>query len=129
MTVSTQTRVSFQFDGELDDVPVDAAAAMAGLARALLQHSDEHDGRSASMRLARSGPLLHVWLTDPECSPTCLRRSGHTPAAADWHDTSAGRARLTVSPGPGGGLRLHWTLLLAEETGPDGHGGRTVRGS
>lgn len=121
MTVTTHTRVAFRFDGELDDIPIDAASAVATMARALLQHSDEHDGRSAALRVARLGPLLNLWLSDPECSSACLRGSGHLPAAAGWPDTSAGDVRLTLSPGPGPGpdegLRLHWALVLAEETG------------
>jgi hypothetical protein len=80
LTVSTQTRVAFRFDGELDDIPIDAAAAAAKLAHALLQHSDKHEGRPAAMRLARWGPLLNLWVSDPECSPTCLRGSGPLPA-------------------------------------------------
>lgn len=120
MTVTTHTRVAFEFDGDLDDVPIGAAATVAGMARALLQHSDEHDGRSAAMRLARWGPLLNLWLTDPECSPACLRGSGHLPSVGGRPDTPAADVRLTVGPGPGPGegLRLHWALVLTEEIGP-----------
>lgn len=114
MTITAHTRVDFQFEGELDDVPVDAAAAMADLAHVLLQHGDEHDGRPATMRMARLGPLLNLWLSDPECSPACLSGSGHLAEAAD-HETTPGAGRLTLYPGPADGLRLHWALVLAEE--------------
>lgn len=69
------------------------------------------------MRLARLGPLLNLWLTDPECSPACLCGSGHLPSTADQHDTPPGDVRLALDPGPDEGLRLHWALVLAEETG------------
>jgi hypothetical protein len=112
MTSTTHTRLSFQFDGELDDVPADAAAALARLARALVQHSDDHDGRSATMRLARLGPLLNLWLTDPECSPTCLRGSGHLPGTTERPVATHGDVHLALDPGPDDGLRLHWALVL-----------------
>jgi hypothetical protein len=118
MTTTTHTRVALRFDGELDDVPLAAAAAVADMAHALLQHSDEHAGRSAAMRLARWGPLLNLWLTDPECSPACLGGDGQLPTAAGRADTSAGDVRLTLSQGPDEGLRLHWALVLADETKP-----------
>jgi hypothetical protein len=112
MTRTPHTRLSFQFDGELDDVPADAAAALARLAHALLRHSDEHDGRSATMRLARLGPLLNLWLTDPECSPACLRGSGHLLGTTERPSTALGDVHLALDPGPGDGLRLHWALVL-----------------
>lgn len=115
MTVTTHTRVAFQFDGELDDVPIDAAVALARTARALLQHGDEHNGRSTTMRIARLGPLLNLWLIDPECSPACLCGSGQLPSTADQHDTAPGDVRLALDPGPDGGLRLHWALVLVEQ--------------
>ncbi len=118
MAVSTRTRMLFRFDGELDDVPTDAAAALVAMARALLQHSDEHEGEPATMSLARLGHLLNLWLTDPECSPACLRGSAHLPREADRAAVPAGDARLVLAPGPGEGLRLHWALLLAETPDP-----------
>lgn len=118
MAVSTRTRVLFRFDGDLDDVPTEAAAASAAMARALLQHSDEHEGQPATMSLARRGPLLNLWLTDPECSPACLRGSGHLPREVDRPAVPPGDVRLVLAPGPGEGLRLHWVLLLAATADP-----------
>lgn len=112
MTSAAHTRVAFQFDGELDDVPIDAATALAEVVRSLLQHGDEHDGAPATMRVARLGPLLNLWLTDPQCSPACLGGSGHVPSTADRHDESPDDVRLALAPGPHGGLRLHWALVL-----------------
>lgn len=112
------SRVGFQFDGELDDVPVDAAAKLASLTRNLLRHGDGHDGRPATVRMELLGHLLSLWLTDPECSPACLAGSGDLPTDChDGHGGHGGRApgetRLTLDSGPEGGLHLHWELVLA----------------
>ncbi len=115
MTGATHTRLACQFDGELDEVATDAAAALARMIDALLQHGAGHDGRPATIRAARLGSLLNVWLTDPECSPACLCGSGHLPSEADHHDAASGDVRLALDPGPDGGLRLHWALVLPEE--------------
>ncbi|MEP7738876.1 hypothetical protein ABKW28_14575 [Nocardioides sp. 31GB23] len=118
MAVSTRARVHFRFDDELDDVPTDAAAALAAMARALLQHTDEHEGEPATMSLARLGPVLSVWLSDPACSPACLRGSAHLPREADRPAVPPGDVRLVLAPGPGEGLRPHWALLTAETSDP-----------
>lgn len=112
MTSAAHTRVAFQFDGELDDVPIDAATALAEVVRSLLQHGDEHDGGPATMRVARLGPLLNLWLTDPQCSPACLGGSAHVPSTTDQRAGSPDDVRLALAPGPDGGLRLHWALVL-----------------
>jgi len=110
-----RSRMAFTFEGELDEVPTDAAAALAGVARALLNHGVKHRGRPATVRMARLGPLLNLWLTDPECSPACLRGSGDLPSTGAQATTAPGAARLVLEPGPEGELRLHWGLVLAEE--------------
>lgn len=119
MTADTHSRVVFQLESGLDDVPVDAVAALAGTAQALLRHCEEHAGGPATLRAARLGPLLNLWLVDPACSPACLFGSSHWPTAVDQHDRAPGDVRLAVDPGPGGGLRLHWALVWAEESSAD----------
>jgi hypothetical protein len=113
MPLTRHTRVAFEFDGELEDLTLDMASALAGTARALLRHSDVHDGRPATMRMARLGPLLNLWLNDPECSPACLRGSGHLPI--DLRDTPPRDVRLVLESGPDSGLRLHWAMVLPAE--------------
>ena len=115
MTGATHTRLACRFDGELDEIAPDAAAALARMIDALQQHGAGHDGRPATIRAARLGSLLNVWLTDPECSPACLCRSGDLPTGADHHNAPSGDVRLALDPGPDGGLRLHWALVLPEE--------------
>ena len=116
MTRTTHTRLAFQFDVELDDVPAEAAAALARMVRALVQHGDEHNGRPATMRLALLGPLLNLWLTDPECSPACLCGSGQLPSTAYQGCRPPRDVRLALDPGPDDGLRLHWAMVVAGET-------------
>lgn len=118
-TATTHMRLALQFDGDLGDVPGDAAAALARMALALLQHSTGHDGRTATMRPGCPGPVLDLWLTDPECSLACLCGSGHLPSAAEHADNPPGDVRLALDSDPQDGLRLHWTLSLADESPAD----------
>lgn len=118
MTTTAHGRTAWRFDGELDDVTAGAAASLARMAHALLQHGDLHDGGRATIRMARLGSSLNLWLTDPACSPACLCGSGHLPSAADQRDAPPGEVRLVLGPDLDGGLRLHWALELDEEPAP-----------
>ncbi len=108
--------MGFTFDGDLDDVPTDAAAALARVARVLLAHGDRHSGRPATVRVARLGALLNLWLTDPECSADCLRTAGHLEEITGPEAAPPGDVRVVLNDAPDGGLRLHWVLLPAAET-------------
>lgn len=113
--VQVHPRVGFHFDGELDDVPTDAAAALAGVTRALLKDDDKHDGRSSTMRMVRLSSLLNLSLTDPQCSPACLGGSGDLWDTAGREGLPPAELRLALDSSADGGLRLHRALVLAEE--------------
>jgi hypothetical protein len=103
-------RIQLELDGALDDVPTGPAVAVADLVRAVLGHSDEHTGRPATVRVTRKGPLLSLWLTDPECSPACMRRSRCLRTVATHGTTDAEGVLLFLDEAAGGGVRVHCLL-------------------
>lgn len=104
-------RVDFTFDGDLEDVPVDAAETLARVAHILVTHSDQHAGRAAAVRITRIGRRLRLDWADPECSSACLRRAGGLGELEGLPVSASGGVRLLLHDPPHGGLRLEWTLL------------------
>jgi hypothetical protein len=103
--------IEFEFTGKLEDVPVDAAAALARVVRWWLRHADQHEAHPPAAHIALSRTRLSLAVIDPECSPTCLSGVG-APA-----DTSAARppsellaGRLSLCRSEDGGLSLDWGL-------------------
>jgi len=99
-------------------VSTDTATWLAGLALGLLRHSDQHTGRPATVRIAEVEGRLHLWLSDPECSPECLHGSGQLPPLTGDGDGSDGMDRLVLQGAGGSGLRLHWIRTQAGHPTP-----------
>lgn len=103
-------RVGFTFEGDLDDVSMDAAQALARVARVLVAHSDQHAGKAVAVRVTRLGSRLHLTWTDPECSGACLSRATDLSELESPPAGATGRVRLALEDSPGG-LHLDWTLV------------------
>lgn len=105
-----EPRVGFTFEGDLDDVSMDAAQALARVARVLVAHSDQHDGEAVAVGVTRLGSRLRLTWTDPECSKACLGRATDLSELESPPASATGRVRLVLEDSPGG-LHLNWTIV------------------
>lgn len=127
MHPSAHRRIQLELDGAHDDVPTGPAVAIADLVRAVLGHSDEHTGRPATVCVTRKGPLLNLSLTDPECSPACLRRSRCLQTVTTHRPADAEDVLLFLDEATGGGVRLHCLLLPSPGAGVGPHAPQPVQ--
>lgn len=100
--------VLFEFTGTTDDVPVDAAAALARVLRWWWGHADQHTGRAPSAQIALTGTDLSVRVSDPECSPVCVYGIREPEPMKIRPPSELLAGRLSLRRPDGGGLRLEW---------------------
>jgi hypothetical protein len=104
-------RLRLRFDGALDDVPLETAAALARVTRILLGHQSQHAGRTVTMRISSTRSRVGIWVVDPECSEACLSEFGRL--AAIRAERIPGVRDVSLHCGDSvDGLRLTWSVHL-----------------